>query len=149
MPRQRCTLSKSTLDAYMADEMIPFLMGGDISQSIAFYVDGLGYEVEMEWRPGGELRWCQLRKSGTAIMLQASEEVVAAPEKGRGVRLCVMCDDALKYYRDFLSRGVQAKEPYVGNKLWVTSVTDPDGYHIDFESPTDAPEETRLFATDL
>ena len=60
-----------------------------------------------------------------------------------------MCDDALKYYRDFLSRGVQAKEPYVGNKLWVTSVTDPDGYHIDFESPTDAPEETRLFATDL
>jgi len=26
--------------------------------------------------------------------------------------------------------------------MWVTSLTDPDGYRIDFESPTDVPEET-------
>jgi hypothetical protein len=30
----------------------------------------------------------------------------------------------------------------VGNGLWVTSVKDPDGYLLDFESPTDTPEET-------
>jgi hypothetical protein len=30
----------------------------------------------------------------------------------------------------------------VDNSLWVTMLTDPDGYHLDFESPTDAPEET-------
>jgi hypothetical protein len=32
--------------------------------------------------------------------------------------------------------------PFVGNDLWVTSLTDPDGYRLEFESPTDVPEET-------
>jgi hypothetical protein len=32
----------------------------------------------------------------------------------------------------------------VGNRLWVVSLIDPDGYRIDFESPTDAPEESEL-----
>ena len=32
--------------------------------------------------------------------------------------------------------------PFVGNNLWVTSFRDPDGYRIDFESPSDVPEET-------
>jgi hypothetical protein len=32
----------------------------------------------------------------------------------------------------------------VGNGLWNTSVTDPDGYVLEFASPTDLPEETRL-----
>jgi hypothetical protein len=26
--------------------------------------------------------------------------------------------------------------------MWVTSLTDPDGYHVDFESPTDVAEDT-------
>jgi hypothetical protein len=26
--------------------------------------------------------------------------------------------------------------------MWVTSLKDPDGYRLDFESPTDVPEET-------
>lgn len=30
----------------------------------------------------------------------------------------------------------------MGNGLWVTSVQDPDGYRLDFESPTDVAEET-------
>jgi len=28
--------------------------------------------------------------------------------------------------------------------MWVTAVVDPDGYKIDFESPTDVAEETVL-----
>ena len=28
--------------------------------------------------------------------------------------------------------------------MWVTSVTDPDGYRVEFESSTDVPEETVL-----
>jgi hypothetical protein len=34
------------------------------------------------------------------------------------------------------------KTPFVGNRLWVTQLVDPDGYKLDFESPTDVPEET-------
>jgi lactoylglutathione lyase len=28
--------------------------------------------------------------------------------------------------------------------MWVVCVVDPDGYKLDFQSPTDAPEETEL-----
>jgi lactoylglutathione lyase len=36
------------------------------------------------------------------------------------------------------------KCPFVGNRLWVVPLIDPDGYRIEFESPSDAPEESEL-----
>lgn len=67
-----------------------------------------------------------------------------APEGrlGQGVSICFMCADAIAIYKALVERKVDAKRPFVGNSLWVTSVADPDGYRLDFESPTDAPEET-------
>ena len=53
-----------------------------------------------------------------------------------------MCADALAIYHDLKSRGINASRPFVGNGLWVTSVSDPDGYRLEFESPTDVEEET-------
>jgi len=45
-----------------------------------------------------------------------------------------------RFYREFKSRGIQTrKRPFVGNRLWVVPLTDPDGYRIDFESPTEVP----------
>ena len=56
-----------------------------------------------------------------------------------------MCEDAVALYREFKSRGLQTrKRPFVGNRLWVVPLTGPDGYLIEFESPTDAPEESEL-----
>jgi hypothetical protein len=53
-----------------------------------------------------------------------------------------MCADAFAIYHEIIARGVAARRPFVGNGPWVTSVEDPDGYHLDFESPTDVPEDT-------
>lgn len=36
------------------------------------------------------------------------------------------------------------RAPFVGNGMWVTQVSDPDGYALTFESPTHDPEETIL-----
>ena len=64
---------------------------------------------------------------------------------GTGASVCFMCEDALALYREFKSRGIQtSKRPFVGNRLWVVPLRDPDGYQIDFEGPTDAPEESEL-----
>ena len=63
---------------------------------------------------------------------------------GEGVSICFICEDALAFYREVRSRGIQASRPFVGNGMWVTSLSDPDGYRIDFESYTDAPEETEF-----
>lgn len=68
------------------------------------------------------------------------------PERkvGEGISICFICEDALAIYREVTSRGIQASKPFVGNGMWVTSLTDPDGYKLHFESVTDVPEETEL-----
>ncbi len=63
---------------------------------------------------------------------------------GVGVSICFQCEDALAIYREVTSHGIQASRPIVGNGMWVTSVLDPDGYRLEFESYTDVPEETVL-----
>ena len=56
--------------------------------------------------------------------------------------VCFFCEDAVALYRLFVERGVAAERPFVGNGLWVTTVRDPDGHQLDFESPTEEVEET-------
>ena len=63
---------------------------------------------------------------------------------GTGTSVCFQCEDALALYREFKSRGIKTGKPTVGNRLWVVPLTDPDGYRIEFESPTDAPQESEL-----
>lgn len=41
-------------------------------------------------------------------------------------------EDALALYREFKSRGIQTRIPFVGNGLWVVPLTDPDGYRLEF-----------------
>jgi hypothetical protein len=51
--------------------------------------------------------------------------------------------DVLSLYRAVTARGIKASRPFVGNGMWVTSLSDPDGYRIEFESLTDVPEDTQ------
>jgi lactoylglutathione lyase len=128
-------------------QAVPFFHVTDIDASLRFYVDGLGFALTNKWDPEGHLRWCWLQLGEAAIMLQQywrDGQRGGAPEGrlGDGVSICFMCADALSIYRDLIARGVSAQRPFVGNGLWVTEVTDPDGYRLAFESPTDVPEET-------
>ncbi len=129
-------------------EVVPFLRVADMPASLRFYVDGLNARIAARWEPEGELRWCRLELGGTSLMLQtfgpALRERATVSPLGLGVSLAFQCTDAIALYREFRSRGVDVSEPMVGNGLWNTSVTDPDGYVLEFASPTDRPEETRL-----
>ena len=131
-------------------QAVPFFMVTDMEASLRFYLDGLGFALTNEWRPeraNGRIQWCWLQLGNAAVMLQEywkDDRPGGAPDGplGVGVSVCFMCTDAIAIYRDLVSRGVPAKRPFVGNNLWVTSVCDPDGYNLYFESPTDVPEET-------
>jgi len=70
------------------------------------------------------------------------KEWIPESSVGVGVSICFTCEDAIAIYREITARGIVAKRPFVGNRLWVTGVVDPDGYKLFFESPTDAPEES-------
>ncbi|MAE64428.1 MAG: bleomycin resistance protein [Phycisphaeraceae bacterium] len=115
--------------------------------ALRFYVEGLGFEMTQKWVVDGKVRWCRLEHGGAAMMLQefpreGHDSWVPECKVGEGVSVCFICQDALALYRAFRSRGVDASTPMVGNGMWVTSLTDPDGYRIDFESDTDAEEES-------
>ena len=99
-------------------QAVPFFWVSNMEASLRFYVDGLGFEMVNKWIDEGKL--------------------------GLGVTICFQCKDALAIYREFTARGIDAKRPFVGNGLWVTSAQDPDGYKLEFASPTDVPEETVL-----
>jgi lactoylglutathione lyase len=134
-------------------QAIPFFGVTEMESSLRFYVDGLGFTMTRRWIPEGDghypsdgrIRWCWLELGGAAIMLQEFASAGRPKEPlGTGVSVSFQCEDALALYREFRARGIQARRPFVGNGLWVVPVTDPDGYRMDFSSPTDAPEESEL-----
>ena len=134
-------------------QAVPFLGVTNMEASLRFYVNGLGFEMKHWWvpdraedKPDGRIRWCWLQRGDAAVMLQEFLPERRPKETlGTGTSVCFMCEDALALYREFKSRGIQTrKRPFVGNRLWVVPLTDPDGYRIEFETPTDAPEESEL-----
>ena len=113
-----------------------------MERSLQYYVDGLGFSVKTKWVVDEKVRWCWLELGGAALMLQ--EFFIPSGKLGRGHVAVVHCEDALAIYDQFRSRSIDASEPQVGNGMWVTTLSDPDGYSINFESATDTPEEARL-----
>jgi len=128
-------------------QAVPFFMVTDMKRSIEFYVKAMGFELKIEWKPEGKIRWCWLEREGVAIMLQEyHKEFLPAEKRGQGVSICFMCNDAIALYKEFLQNKLSPQEPFVGNNLWVVQINDPDGYMLCFESPTDVPEETKYSA---
>ena len=115
--------------------------------SLRFYVDGLGFTMTHKWINEGSVRWCWLQQGGGALMLQEFRREDGASwspdgELGLGVSIFFICEDALAIYHEALSRGLEPSRPFVSNGMWLTSLRDPDGYRVGFESYTDVPEET-------
>jgi len=125
------------------EQSVPFFGVTAMEASLRFYVDGLGFEMTKKWIVDGRVRWCWLQLGGASLMLQEFlRERIPSGKLGEGVSVSFMCKDALAIYHQARAGGVEAKRPFVGNALWVTGFSDPDGYRISFQSPTDAPEET-------
>ena len=131
-------------------QAVPFFNVSNMEESLRHYVDGLGFVMTKKWIDEEKLRWCWLEIGDGALMLQefrkeGHDSWKPSCKVGEGVSVCFMCEDALAIYHEATSRGIKAaRNPFVGNALWVVSFTDPEGYRIDFESPTDVPEETEF-----
>ena len=130
-------------------QVIPFFNVFDMQRSTHFYIDGLGFTMKHKWVVDEKLRWCWLELGGAALMLQefakeGHDSCLPSGKVGEGVSLWFQCEDAIALYHEFKSRGIEASEPQVGNSLWDTVLSDPDGYRLHFESPTTVPEETKL-----
>ena len=128
-------------------QAVPFFRVSSMEASLRFYVEGLGFEMTGKWEGDGKVRWCWLELGGGALMLQefrkeGHDAWVPESKVGVGVIVAFICEDAPAIFESARARGIEASRPVVGNAMWVTSLSDPDGYRIDFESGTDVPEET-------
>ena len=117
----------------------------DMEASVNFYVKGLGFSMTESWVDNGKLKWCWLVIDSVALMLQKYDEKnnMSQEKPGEGVEIFFICEDALTIYTKITLNGISTSEPFVGNKMWVVQVKDPDGYKISFESFTDVPEQTK------
>jgi len=135
-------------------QAVPFFLVSDMERSLKYYVDGLGFEMKNKWVHEGKLRWCWLQLGDAAVMLQQFEIGTAharahGAKFGEGVSIYFICEDALRIYQEVVARNIPASEPFVGNHMWVTGLSDPDGYRIIFESNTDVPEGTKISDREL
>ena len=51
-------------------QAVPFFGVTNMSDSVRFYVDGLGFKITKRWEVEGALRWCWIAIGDAAIMLQ-------------------------------------------------------------------------------
>src|ERR1051326_2192910 len=51
-------------------QAVPFFWVRDLTASLRFYLDGLGFRITRRWTPEGVLRWCWLELGDAALMLQ-------------------------------------------------------------------------------
>ena len=142
-----------TKPAVKLAQVTPLFASASMEKSLRFYVDGLGFEMTRKWVDEGQLRWCWLQRGGASVMLQqfrteGHDSWTPQGKLGEGVSTCIFCDDAVAFYREVQARGLTPSRPFVGNGLWVTSLSDPDGYRLEFESPTDVAEDTVLAEPD-
>jgi lactoylglutathione lyase len=140
-------MNSASKNQYNVKQAVPLFIVKDMEASVNFYVKGLGFSMTESWVANGKLKWCWLVIDNVALMLQEYDEKINMQQEkpGEGVQIFFICEDALAIYTKITSNKISASEPFVGNKMWVVQVKDPDGYKLSFESFTDVPEETKYF----
>ncbi len=135
----------------MADLLgaVPYLEVFDMTASVAFYRDRLGFEVlfaspEVETSEGRFSHFMRLRRGGVELMLNTAYDSNERPP-GRTdarwagcqhVQFYIDCDDVLAFYAEATARGLQAEPPattpygYLG--FWTA---DPDGHRLMVHQP--------------
>jgi len=115
---------------------VPLLQVNSMSETLAYYVDALGFCVDFCWPAEGPAKWAMVSRAKVSFMftidLGTSSSAFIA-EKGNGVVLYVMLDDVEDLYSELAERGaiiVQDVHEFGGRKQF--SVADVNGYVIAF-----------------
>ncbi len=123
----------------------PYFEVFDMTQSLGFYRDGLGFEVlfaspEVQTREGRFSHFVHLGRGGVRLMLNtahdSNERPPERPAPRDGVHLYIDCDDVDAVHAEVVARGVRAGAPDLTGYGWrAFSVQDPDGYRVIFQQP--------------
>ena len=125
--------------------MAPLLQVFDMTASIVFYRDVLGFQVKSTSSPGKErFDWALLTLNGAELMLNTAYEEDTRPPAPDPARVAAHEDTAIYFgcpdvdaaYARLRARGVAAKEPKIAHYgMKQLYVRDPDGYNLCFQWP--------------
>jgi lactoylglutathione lyase len=113
----------------MFQEIFPILSTPDLPRALAFYRDGLGFEVTYQFPADGEPAYVALKLGGSSLGLAAESAVGAASDRFAIWAYVDDCDAAVDRLRGFGTTVTQepADQPW-GERI--AYVTDPDGNRI-------------------
>ncbi|MDF7777751.1 VOC family protein [Sphingomonas sp. AOB5] len=127
--------------------MCPLIQVFDMTASVRFYCEGLGFEVvaaspEIEAAEGRYFHWCRLRLGPAELMLNTAYDANERPPVRDAARqaahqdtgLYFGCDDVDAIHAALRARGLEVSPPkdapYGMRQIWLR---DPDGYQLCFQ----------------
>ena len=125
-------------------KLIPMLSVSDITKSVAFYKDALGFELISTYIPEpGKMWWCMMRSGDVELMLTLCEDVDESAEYRCGKAATVFYfypDDVLSLYESVKGNGYSVGQSRVTiYNMKEFELTDPDGHTLWFGQPTHEP----------
>jgi catechol 2,3-dioxygenase-like lactoylglutathione lyase family enzyme len=119
----------------------PFFIVSNIKDSVAFYVDKLGFEV-LYMGPEGDPFWAMVGRGSVSIMLKAiADDIKPIPNHTRHEwarwDAYISTEEPDMLFEEFSSAGVTFHQPLKddGDGLRGFEVTDADGYALFFGRP--------------
>lgn len=113
-------------------EAFPIIQASDIDRLIAFYTDGLGFEVGYRFPPDGPIDYAFLKLSPLGIGIGRRPDGTAEPPANRGWELWIYADDVDTAVESVSRLGASVLEP-PADQPWgerVALVADPEGNRI-------------------
>ncbi len=126
--------------------LCPLISVFDMSTSLRFYRDVLGFDEVAKSGQGDDVGWAWLRHGGEASLMLNTAFDTQRPDRPDPARvaahgdtiLYLGCEDLEGAYAYLVAHGVQADlpevAPYGMKQLYAT---DPDGYKVCFQWPTE------------
>ena len=112
--------------------LIPLLQVGDMSDTLTYYREALGFQLDFTWPDAESPKWARVSRDGVSLMftvdLGTSSSLFIA-EKGNGVVFYLIVADVEVAYEELAARGaiiVQDIHDFGERKQF--SVADNNGY---------------------
>jgi catechol 2,3-dioxygenase-like lactoylglutathione lyase family enzyme len=119
----------------------PLLNVQDVSRSLAFWQDLLGFEVVETYDWEGRLAWARLQNGPVGLMLNGRGGDPArrlARDRYTDAVLCFSVNDVHALVKRLRTGGIAAEDPEAQEYgLDEVVIRDPDGYELAFSSPSD------------
>jgi uncharacterized glyoxalase superfamily protein PhnB len=128
--------------------ILPNLKVKDISRSIDFYTQNLGFEKDMALEgPDGHIAFAFVKINGAPLGLRGPDNCDGEPSATIDFTVCLAEDadiDAL--YHDVQAKGIpvthEIKTEYYGDRVF--TLLDPDGYSITMAKTIEIPDMAKM-----